>query len=220
MGARQTPIDRSALRVSLGLYNRPITQRTEIMATPKDKESERRNQEDAACGGDGEEVPIRVVKDEERDTDTAERAEKTAKKRDGKGRFVKQNADAPVSDENANAAKPETPAPEKKPEDSGAADDGKPDSEKLPVYYVGIEDTPFGRLAIVRSDDGTPPIFFLNNRLLDASDFYIVGKLLDSAACVASKYKRKTRTMAALFIGAIVGWIGSVAALLGVILAK
>lgn len=190
------------------------------MATPKEKKAKDATKKTAACGGDGEEVPIRVVMGEERDTDTAERAEKTAKKRDGKGRFVKQNADAPASDENANAAKPEPPAPEKKPEDSGAADDGKPDSEKLPVYYVGIEDTPFGRLAIVRSDDGTPPMVFLNNRRIDESDTYIVGKLLDSAACVASKYKRKARTMAALFIGAVVGWLGSVAALLGVILAK
>jgi len=235
----------------------------------------------AACGGgDGEEVPIRVVKGEERDTDTAERAEKTARKRDGNGRFVKQNAEPPKkicheckiyhvikamseqwpsqddpppeelliplraaclncgteaenaaapaqSEADANAAKPETPAPEKKPEDSGAPDDGSTKgetdnaaSEKLPVYYVGIEDTPFGRLAFVRSNDGTPPMVFLNNRRLDESDTYIVGKLLESASCLASKYKRKARAMAALFIGAIVGWMGSVAALLGVILAK
>ncbi len=181
----------------------------------------------AACGGgDGEEVPIRIVNGEERDTDTAERAEKTARKRDGKGRFVKQNADAPA-DGNANSAKPETPAPEKKPEDSGAPDDGstKGDtdnaaSEKLPVYYVGIEDTPFGRLAFVRSNDGTPPMVFLNNRRLDESDTYIVGKLLDSAACVASKYKRKAKWMTAVVIGAVAAWMGSVAALLGVILAK
>lgn len=190
------------------------------MATPKETKAKDATKKTAACGGEGEEVPIRVVKDEEKDTDTAERAEKSAKKRDGKGRFVKQNADAPASDENANAAKPETPATEKKPEDIGAADDGKPDSEKLPVYYVAIEDTPLGRLATVQSDDGNPPSVFLDGRQLDASDVYIVGKLLNSAACVASKYKRKVRTMAALFIGAIVGWIGSVAALIGVILAK
>ena len=189
------------------------------MATPKEKKAKDATKKTAACGGDGEEVPICVVMGEERDTDTAERAEKTAKKRDGKGRFVKQNATTPA-DGNANASKPETPAPEKKPEDSGAADDGKPDSEKLPVYYVAIEDTPLGRLATVQSDDGNPPSVFLDGRQLDASDVYIVGKLLNSAACVASKYKRKARAMAALFIGAVVGWIGSVAALLGVILAK
>lgn len=176
----------------------------------------------AACGGgDGEEVPIRVVKGEERDTDTAERAEKTAKKRDSKGRFVKQNAEPP--NENSGAA------------DECAPDDGSPTGEAdnshkdadgngkdaLPVFLVSIIDSPFGRLAVVKEEDGErPPIVYLDGNPIDMANAYMVCKLLDSAACVATKYKRKAKWMTAVAIGAVAAWMGSVAALLGVILAK